>query len=241
MPTERFSNLTTSFHDTQNVRFPPRKARLQNGQGGAHSPISPFTPTSPLYPDGLMAPIWIRKHRELIPSAFVLVLRLYEFGAPLDDGTPDVTELEIGPLEKEKVERLRDNELVNEVMNRKRVCNERGIKLAVVLLASRELLGKTIAQHRLWTWLKLQPHRRSSSRHSTFPHSTSQRSRFARFLICPLSCAKSRSAELRCIVAERIARLQPRLLPGTREKAEAQKGTPSHFKYVREHQCFSST
>lgn len=127
---------------TKNVRFPPRKARLQNGQGGAHSPISPFTPTSPLYPDGLIAPIWIRKHRELIPSVFILVLRLYEFGTPSEDGTPDVAELEIGPLEKEKIERLRDNELVNEIMNRKRVCNERGIKLAVVLLASRELLGE---------------------------------------------------------------------------------------------------
>lgn len=126
----------------KNVRFPPRKARLQNGQSGPHSPISPFTPSSPLYPDGLIAPIWIRKHRDLIPSVFVLVLRLYEFGAVLDNGIPDVAEREIGPLEKEKLERLRDNELVNEVINRKRVCNERGIKLAVVLMASRELLGE---------------------------------------------------------------------------------------------------
>jgi hypothetical protein len=114
---------------------------LQNGSVGQHSPISPFTPTSPLYPDGLIAPIWVRKHRDLIPSVFVLVLRLYEFGAINEDGAADQAELDIGPLEKEKVERLRDNELVNEVINRKRTCMERGIKLAVVLLASRELLG----------------------------------------------------------------------------------------------------
>lgn len=89
-----------------------------------------------------MAPIWIRKHRELIPSAFVLVLRLYEFGGHHSDSALDQSELEAGPLDKEKVERVRDNDMVNEIINRKRVCAERGIKLAVVLLASREMLGK---------------------------------------------------------------------------------------------------
>lgn len=49
--------------------------------------------------------------------------------------------MDVGPLDKEKVERLRDNELVNEIVDRKRACAERGIKLAVVLLTSREMLG----------------------------------------------------------------------------------------------------
>ena len=43
-----------------------------------HSPLSPLTPTSPLYPDGLIAPIWIRKHTTLVPSVFVLFKRIYE-------------------------------------------------------------------------------------------------------------------------------------------------------------------
>lgn len=105
-----------------------------------------------------MAPIWIRKHRELVPCVFVLVLRLYEFGIGLEGGNVgqrDAGSLgsvaedggagsagTVGPLEKEKVERLRDNELVNEILNRKRSCTERGIKLAVVLLTSREMLGE---------------------------------------------------------------------------------------------------
>ena len=58
----------------QNIRFPPQKATGQD----AHSPLSPLTQTSPLYPDGLIAPIWVRKHTELLPSVFVLFLRLYE-------------------------------------------------------------------------------------------------------------------------------------------------------------------
>lgn len=197
------------FSLLQNVRFPPRKARLQNGQGGAHSPISPFTPTSPLYPDGLIAPIWIRKHRELIPSAFVLVLRLYEFGALLEDGTPDVAELEVGPLEKEKVERLRDNELVNEVMNRKRVCNERGIKLAVVLLASRELLGKSVAHVRFESQLNHShlPCRRPSIGCSSVSHSTAKWSRLPGFALRLISRTNQRSTKFRCILARRIARI----------------------------------
>lgn len=91
-----------------------------------------------------MAPIWLRKHRELIPSVFVLVLRLYEFGQARNDiNEPKQEELDMGPLEKEKLERMRDNELVNEVLNRKRTCSERGIKLAVVLLTSRKMLGES--------------------------------------------------------------------------------------------------
>ncbi|GAA5919086.1 hypothetical protein JCM1841_003742 [Sporobolomyces salmonicolor] len=120
----------------KNVRFPPLKARpsstAQQPPAALHSPISPLTPTSPLYPDGIIAPIWIRKHRELVPSVFILVLRLFESrhsgGPPLD------------PLQREEVEREKDSELVQEIINRKRSTVERGIKLAVVLLCSRDLL-----------------------------------------------------------------------------------------------------
>ncbi|KAH9816625.1 hypothetical protein DFH28DRAFT_1125408 [Melampsora americana] len=43
-----------------------------------HSPLSPLTPTSPLYPDGIISPIWIRKHCDMIPSVFVLTSTLWE-------------------------------------------------------------------------------------------------------------------------------------------------------------------
>lgn len=36
-----------------------------------HSPVSPLTPSSPTYPDGLMTPLWVTKHQSLIPAAFV--------------------------------------------------------------------------------------------------------------------------------------------------------------------------
>lgn len=157
------SDKSKSFHIVlvdPGVRFPPRKlesSTLQNpnsnpnsipsapltstfpintDQGPAHSPLSPMTPSSPLYPDGLIAPIWIRKHTTLVPAVFVLFLRIYEhpFQAPRSPLLePD--------HERDNEERRRDTELSAEVAQRKKSLSERGIKLTVVLIASRRMLG----------------------------------------------------------------------------------------------------
>ncbi|KAJ5131742.1 hypothetical protein N7448_005900 [Penicillium atrosanguineum] len=36
-----------------------------------HSPISPLTPSSPTFPDGLLTPLWVTKHQELVPAAVI--------------------------------------------------------------------------------------------------------------------------------------------------------------------------
>lgn len=66
--------------------------------------------------------VWPR-NRDLVPSVFVLFLRLSEE----DD---------------ELLDKAKDEELVKELVARKKVLSERGIKLTVVLIASRELLGE---------------------------------------------------------------------------------------------------
>ncbi|KAI3619017.1 glutathione transferase omega-1 [Moniliophthora roreri] len=128
------------------VRFPPRKLLPPEdpGYSAAHSPLSPLTPSSPLHPDGLIAPIWIRKHTTLVPSVFVLFTRLYELPphssrSPLDLPDPD------RDREREQEERGRDTELSAEIALRKKSTNERGIKLTVVLLASRRILDSRAA------------------------------------------------------------------------------------------------
>ncbi|KAF8584313.1 hypothetical protein K439DRAFT_1633686 [Ramaria rubella] len=139
----------------KNVRFPPQKATGPE----AHSPLSPFTQTSPLHPDGLIAPIWVRKHTELLPSVFVLFLRLFE---PPSRPPPSP----ISPLhnqftsEKEEEkrreeERKRDAELSAEIAIRKRACSERGVKLTVVLMASRKMLDDPNLDSRL-TYIRRQ-------------------------------------------------------------------------------------
>ncbi|KAN0081393.1 Foie gras liver health family 1 domain containing protein [Tylopilus felleus] len=111
----------------KNVRFPPRKlfSPEDPSYASAHSPRSPITPSSPLYPDGL---IWIRK-----PYLHY----------PLD--TPDV-EHECDRLEEE---RRRDVELSAEIAQRKKSTGERSMKLTVVLLASRRMLDDPSLDGRL--------------------------------------------------------------------------------------------
>jgi len=122
-------------HNYQNVRFPPRKvvSTEPGAQNTPRSPLSPLTSTSPLHPDGLIAPIWVRKHIELVPSVFVLFLRLWE--AP-----PPMSPLEGRERELEQ-EKFYDQELAQEIGTRKRAVAERSIKLTAVLLASRRMLG----------------------------------------------------------------------------------------------------
>lgn len=118
----------------QDVPFPPRKMlRPEDPQySSSHSPLSPLTPSSPLHPDGLIAPIWIRKHTTLVPSVFVVFRRIYE-SPPLQPGQDE--------REREAEEKRRDTELAGEIALRKKSTNERNIKLTAVLMASRKMLG----------------------------------------------------------------------------------------------------
>ncbi|KAJ6631526.1 Gryzun, putative trafficking through golgi-domain-containing protein [Mycena sp. CBHHK59/15] len=138
------------------VRFPPRKlVPPEDPQfSAAHSPLSPLTPSSPLHPDGLIAPIWIRKHTTLVPSVFVMFLRIYEYPpytprSPLDPPDPD------RERERELEERKHDSELASDVALRKKSTNERNIKLTVVLMASRRMLDDPTLDSRL-TYIRRQ-------------------------------------------------------------------------------------
>lgn len=132
----------------QGVRLPTRKVHpnpnpstsqtLSDPSAVAHSPLSPFTPSSPLYPDGLIAPVWIRKHAELVPSVFVLFLRLFE--SPIVEGDGELCATDV--QEREAKEREADEALVKEIGERRRRLGERGIKLTVVLMASAATLGE---------------------------------------------------------------------------------------------------
>jgi hypothetical protein len=137
------------------VRFPPRKIIPDDPQYlTAHSPLSPLTPTSPLFPDGLIAPIWIRKHTTLVPSVFVLFLRIFELPSisprsPLDHPDPD------RERERTDEERRKDFELAAEIAARKKITSERGIKLTVVLMATRRMLDDPSLDTRL-TYIRRQ-------------------------------------------------------------------------------------
>ncbi|KAK1776758.1 Gryzun, putative trafficking through golgi-domain-containing protein [Copromyces sp. CBS 386.78] len=101
--------------------LPPRRARLPEGieaPPGAvlHSPFSPLTPISPLYPDGLIDAQWMLKHQELIPS---VVLCFYN--------------LVSDPIQST----LSDNQIKSDVNKLRNLIIQSGykIKLAIVLLS----------------------------------------------------------------------------------------------------------
>lgn len=130
--------------------FPPRKSVPLDdpSYSNAHSPLSPLTPSSPVYPDGLIAPIWIRKHTTYVPSVFVLFLRIYEAphsipNSPLDQLDADTQR------ERVEEERRRDTELSAEIAQQKKSTGQRGIKLTVVLVASRKMLDDPSLDGRL--------------------------------------------------------------------------------------------
>lgn len=128
------------------MRLPLRKVLPNSPQASpelsqsARSPLSPYTPSSPLYPDGLIAPVWVRKHAELVPSLFVMFLRLYE--------PPEVAQEDLSPEEskaRDAVQKENDDGLIKEIGERRRRLGERGIKLTVVLMASASTLGNLIS------------------------------------------------------------------------------------------------
>ncbi|KAJ3218890.1 hypothetical protein HK099_004896 [Clydaea vesicula] len=97
----------------------PRK-----NQNHEHSTLSPLTPSSPLYPDGLISTLWLIKHRELSPSVVVGFFDLFE-----KDGL------------SAEMERERDIILCSDINERRRAITDRGIKFAVVLILKFNSVG----------------------------------------------------------------------------------------------------
>ncbi|KFA76803.1 hypothetical protein S40288_03033 [Stachybotrys chartarum IBT 40288] len=102
--------------------LPPRKARLPDtvepleSTPALHSPFSPLSPASALYPDGLINRQWLDKHQELVPSVFLCFY-------PLTSDPSSVS--------------LQDNSIKSDLNDIKSAIARSGYKtrLAVVLLA----------------------------------------------------------------------------------------------------------
>ncbi|KAF2120977.1 Gryzun, putative trafficking through golgi-domain-containing protein [Lophiotrema nucula] len=97
-----------------------------------HSPISPLTPGSPIFPDGVIAPTWIAKHQQYVPSVFI---SFFEFSS--DPNTDS----------------LRDNQLKTEINRIKGQIqkSEYRTKYAVVLMGDESVLDAQDVEERLAT------------------------------------------------------------------------------------------
>ncbi|KKY15377.1 putative protein of unknown function DUF1683 [Diplodia seriata] len=126
--------------------LPPRKAQVPQispdetppgtpvlGSGHRwvlHSPISPLSPGSPTFPDGVMSPLWIAKHQNHIPSVFI---SFFDFTSEPGRDT------------------LNDNQLKAEINRIKAIFHSSGYKThyAVVLMSDRSIFEAPDIEERL--------------------------------------------------------------------------------------------
>ncbi|OTB09584.1 hypothetical protein M426DRAFT_82129 [Hypoxylon sp. CI-4A] len=111
--------------------LPPRRARLPDNSEEPlsppilHSPFSPLSPGSTLYPDGLINMRWLQKHQELIPSVFLTFYSL----------TSDST-----------LATLHDNQLKTDINAVKNAINQSGYKCRLVVVILSDQSPSTVGQ-----------------------------------------------------------------------------------------------
>ncbi|KAH6678509.1 Gryzun, putative trafficking through golgi-domain-containing protein [Halenospora varia] len=95
-----------------------------------HSPLSPLSPGSSLFPDGLLDPKWVEKHQEHVPSAFV---SFYTFTSDPNLATKN------------------DNQLKTDISNIKSILSRSGYRtrLVVVLLSEKSIVQSPEIEERL--------------------------------------------------------------------------------------------
>ncbi|KAK0555545.1 hypothetical protein OC845_000114 [Tilletia horrida] len=123
---------------------PPPPASSGAGQI-MRSALSPLHPQSPLYPDGLISPLWVRKHRDVIPSIFVLFQVLPSAGSSEQQAAASPSDQEQQQTQLEGA----DAALIKYISNLRALLTARSIKLTVVLLTSRASLSHPTLEPRL--------------------------------------------------------------------------------------------
>ncbi|KAK3843310.1 MAG: Foie gras liver health family 1-domain-containing protein [Linnemannia gamsii] len=133
--------------------LPPTRRSLQqtNQLHLAQQSYSPTVPSSPLYPDGLITPLWIRRHREQIPSVFIAVVDLWDresIAGNADNGQRGYSDK--GPLGVvDPMERDHDTTLAQDLLERRKASQERGVKFAGVIMLQRSHMEDPSIEDRL--------------------------------------------------------------------------------------------
>ncbi|KAI8820769.1 Gryzun, putative trafficking through golgi-domain-containing protein [Fimicolochytrium jonesii] len=122
--------------------FPPRKP-VRPPVPQQHSPLSPLTPDSLLYPEGIMHPSWVQRHKETRPSVVVAFYELWERQGAIDSQDP------LGAQQALSLEREKDLLLCSEITEKKRNAGERGIRFAVTIILNTSALDDSHVEDRL--------------------------------------------------------------------------------------------
>ncbi|KAG0231556.1 hypothetical protein BGW41_002159 [Actinomortierella wolfii] len=137
-------------HDRAYILPPTRKQLQASFQHHHHPTLSPSSPSSPLYPDGLITPLWIKRHREVIPSVFIAFVDLWDRKTEAEGQQQPPGYMEKGPLGViDPFEREHDVQLAQELLDRRKACQERNVKFAAVLMLQRAHMEDPLIEDRL--------------------------------------------------------------------------------------------
>ncbi|OZJ05843.1 hypothetical protein BZG36_00924 [Bifiguratus adelaidae] len=142
----------------QTYELPPRSSMVNAASAKPPSPLSPKNSQSPLYPDGIITPQWIRKYRDDIPAVAVGFYDLWD--ATVDPKSavlpPDSQRVRspVNPLgshleDPEACEH--DSRLAHSINQRRKSFQDRGIKFAAVLVISQAHIDDASVDHRIAT------------------------------------------------------------------------------------------
>ena len=84
------------------------------------SSMSPYNPLSPLNPDGIINQDWVAKHKSQIPSCIIAFYSLFNVSNP-------------DPLLLSNTERQVDSSIIDDILEKKRIGLDRGIKYFIAL------------------------------------------------------------------------------------------------------------
>ncbi|KAF2667716.1 hypothetical protein BT63DRAFT_441300 [Microthyrium microscopicum] len=123
-PSPQILSRANSFKDDEDAKVPTRWV--------LHSPLSPLTPTSPLYPDGVIDSLWMTKYQERVPCLYIA---FFDFSSDAN------------------LNSLNDNQLKSDITDMKAALNksESRTKLVVVLLSDKTILEAPDIEERLAT------------------------------------------------------------------------------------------
>ncbi|KAF9585264.1 hypothetical protein BGW38_003138 [Lunasporangiospora selenospora] len=132
---------------------PTRKYLQQVNQQHLVPSLSPSSPSSPLYPDGLISPLWVRRHRQQIPSVFIAVVDLWDQSTSSGnqaDASGQKQPSDKGPLVViDPMEREHDTFLAQELLERRKAAQDRGVKFAAVIMLQRSHMEDPSIEDRL--------------------------------------------------------------------------------------------
>lgn len=106
----------------------------RTGPSGVGNPssLSPNNQASPLFPDGIITPLWCKKHQLESPAVIIMFFDLWKFDAGANNSEENKLHHILNQSSVQNTVREKDSALAQTISDYRKLMNERGIKLIAV-------------------------------------------------------------------------------------------------------------